>query len=268
MGRQIRAVTIKDGNDMEGGLKRILILGGTAEANGLVRALADLPAPRPHVVLSLAGRTRDPILPKAAELRVGGFGGVEGLVAYCLEQRIDRLVDATHPFASQMAANAAMAARRAALVAIKLLRPPWEPRPGDRWRGFEDETAAIGALPLRARPFLALGRQHLSPLALRPDLRPVVRMIEPLADRIHPAAEVVLARPSKTPEEEAALFQRHGITHLVCRNAGGLASYPKIEAARRLALPVMMIVRPLAPEGMEIAPSPEAILKRLLPALA
>ncbi|SMC40037.1 precorrin-6A reductase [Fulvimarina manganoxydans] len=236
-----------DGEDGRDAPKRVLLLGGTAEANALAKALGDLPASQVRVCLSLAGRTRQPSCPPGIELRIGGFGGVDGLLAHLIEQRIDHLIDATHPFAKQMAAHAAAAASRAEIPLLKLLRQAWAPMPGDQWTLVEDETAAISALPFAARPFVALGRQHLSPLALRPDLRPVLRMIEPLETRVHPKAEVILAGPSKTPGEEAVVFRRLGITHLICRNAGGLASYPKVEAARQLGLPVMMISRPPAP---------------------
>ena len=239
----------------------VLVLGGTAEANALVEALLRH-RPDWRVVLSLAGRTRAPRTPAGCEIRIGGFGGADGLARYLGEEAVTRLVDATHPFAAGMSRNAEAAASIAKVERIALVRPPWEPQPGDRWTGVDCLGAARDALPPGARPFLALGRQHLAPFRHRSDLSPVVRMIEPPDPALPFPAELVLGRPSASEADEAALFERFSITHLVCRNSGGGASYAKLAAARALALPVVMIDRPPQP-APPVAASVEAVLALL-----
>ena len=239
----------------------ILVLGGTAEANALVRRLTAF-EPRSRVILSLAGRTAKPTVPQGCDVRIGGFGGVAGLATFLTEENAGVLIDATHPFAAGMSRNAAEAACLAGVPRIALVRQPWTTIEGDRWIEVACLAAARDALPDDARPFLALGHQHLSPFRLRSDLEPVVRMIDPPSTPLPFVAQIVLGRPSANPVEEAALFETRGITHLVCRNSGGAASYAKIEAARRLGLPVIMIERPpLPPEPL--ASNVEAVIEWL-----
>lgn len=226
----------------------ILVLGGTAEANALVVALRQ-PWPERRIILSLAGRTRTPELPDDAEIRIGGFGGAEGLAAFLAAECVSLVLDATHPFATGMACNAARAADLAGIRRLKLLRPAWTPFAGDRWTTVTCLAEACRALRAGARPFLALGRQHLSPFTRRSDIRPLARMIEPPEPVLPTGWTLVLSRPSTNSRAEAELMREHGITHLVTRNAGGAASYAKVEAARALGLPVIMIARPPAPEG-------------------
>lgn len=221
----------------------ILLLGGTSDANELAEALAERFGPH-AVILSLAGRTQTPRLPANIEIHVGGFGGAAGLAAFLSERRVTLLIDATHPFAAGIARNAAKAADQAQVRRIKLTRPPWIAKAGDAWQTVSCLAEARDALPGNARPFLALGRQHLSPFMKRQDLLPLARMIEPPDPALPAHWTVVLARPSFEWRDEAALMERHGCTHLVSRNSGGTASYAKIEAARRLQLPVIMIDRP------------------------
>lgn len=224
----------------------ILVLGGTAEANALVGRLAALKARR-NVILSLAGRTTAPMLPSDCTVRIGGFGGAAGLATFCIEANIVVLVDATHPFAAGISRNAAEASRISRIPRIALVRPAWEPVKDDRWFRVDGLAAARDALPHGARPFLALGRQHIAPFLLRTDLRAVVRMIDPPEPPLPFAADLVLAKPAADPNEEAKLFKARGISHLVCRNSGGAASYAKIAAARTLGLPVILIDRLPAP---------------------
>ena len=224
----------------------VLVLGGTAEANALVRRLTALETP-PKIILSLAGRTAAPMLPDDCTVRIGGFGGASGLATFCTEEYVAALVDATHPFATGISRNAAEATRISRIPSIALVRPPWEAIKGDRWVPVACLAAARNALPHGARPFLALGRQHLAPFRLRTDLRPVVRMIDPPEPSLPFAADLILAKPAADPTEEAALFEAQGITHLVCRNSGGASSYAKIAAARTLGLPVILIDRPPLP---------------------
>ncbi|MER0239754.1 cobalt-precorrin-6A reductase [Fulvimarina sp. MAC8] len=223
---------------------RVLILGGTSEANTLASQLVTQ-APHLDIILSLAGRTRDPELPDVVAVRSGGFGGAEGLATYLKAERITVLIDATHPFARQIAENAVNAAHMADVPHAKLLRPPWKQKTGDQWLIVADEMEAASALPSGSHPFIALGRQHLSPFAGRYDLKPVLRMIEPPDLPLDIPAEIIRGRPGASAKAEANLFRAHRITHLVCRNSGGERSYAKIEAAKTLGIPVVMIVRPV-----------------------
>lgn len=217
----------------------ILVIGGTAEAS---RLAARLVASGRRVVSSLAGRTKDPLLPEG-EVRIGGFGGVDGLADYLRREHVVLVIDATHPFAMQISANAGAAAAVVGLPLVRLERPAWTARTGDRWIPVETLEEAVSAIPAGARALLALGRQHIAPFAQRDDVHFVVRMIDPpemplgLTDH-----ELVLAKPGSVAEEIAFLKEKR-LTCIVCRNSGGAASYAKIDAARDLGLPVILIER-------------------------
>jgi precorrin-6A/cobalt-precorrin-6A reductase len=200
------------------------------------------------------------VLPEGVETRIGGFGGVDGLAGFLKSQGVTHLLDATHPYAVGMSRNAALAARRVARPHAVFLRPAWERVDGDLWREVDCLRAARDALPRGARPFLALGSQHVAPFRHRPDLSPVLRQIDAPAEPLPFAARLVLGRPGTDPAEEAALFQAERVTHLVCRNSGGGRGYAKIAAARALGLPVILIRRPPEPDG--------PILRRLEDAMA
>ncbi|WP_152047759.1 cobalt-precorrin-6A reductase [Aureimonas psammosilenae] len=223
----------------------VLVLGGTAEASILVQRIAAA-FPRWRVILSLAGRTLAPVLPGGGEVRIGGFGGREGLAAFIRLEGVTHLVDATHPFAAGISRNAAEAAATTGVRRIALLRPAWEEQPGERWIKVDCLAAAAESLPPGARTFLALGRQHLSPFARRNDVSFTVRMVDPPTEPLPFPAELVLGKPGPAEAEEE-LFRALAVTHLVSRNSGGAASYAKIEAARRLGLAVVMIERAAAP---------------------
>jgi precorrin-6A/cobalt-precorrin-6A reductase len=228
---------------------RILILGGTTEAAALAeRLVAD---GRSDVVSSLVGATRRRRR-LAGELRVGGFGGAGGLAAYLTAAEIGRVVDATHPFAATISAHAAMACARSGLPLLRLQRPAWRPRPGDRWIEVRDATAAAAALPgLADRVFLTIGGKEIAAFAGRPETWFLVRLIEaPAAPPPLPAHQLLLARGPFEVAEEGALLRRHAIGALVAKNSGGSATYAKIAAAREAALPVVMIARPGSPEGV------------------
>ncbi|SIQ94658.1 precorrin-6A reductase [Rhizobium sp. RU33A] len=220
--------------------QKILILGGTADARILAEELL---AQGHDVTTSLAGRTVDPILPAGA-VRIGGFGGAEGLAVYLKTESFDRMIDATHPFARRISENAIKAAAISGVSLEQRLRPRWQKQPGDRWRSVATLEAAAEALPSGATVFLALGRQYLDAFVGRDDCRFVIRMVDapemPLAFADY---SLLLGKPASDPDREADLFTAHGVTHLVCRNSGGPAGYAKIIAARRLALPVVMLER-------------------------
>ena len=224
--------------------ERILILGGTREAAELA---ATLVADGHTVTTSLAGRTREP-KPVAGAIRIGGFGGAAGLAAYLAQHGIDRLIDATHPFAGRISANARIAAGQAGVPLDIRLRLEWERRPGDDWRIVNGLTQAMERIPENAIALLALGSQYIAPFAARRDVTFVVRMVDPpVAPLPLPHHRLLVGRPSPAAVEEKEMLENEGIDTIVCRNSGGPGAYAKIEAARMLRLPVIMIARP-APE--------------------
>lgn len=224
----------------------VLILGGTAEA----RRLAEQGTVAGYrMITSLAGRTAAPG-PLPGEVRTGGFGGPAGLAAYLRQMGIAVLVDATHPYAARMGANAAAAARAAGVPLLRLDRPAWDPGPGDRWHAFPDRESLMQALPTLGRHALVtLGGADLTALPLARGIRITLRAIDPpdpLPD--HPDLTLLLARGPFTQAAERALMTERGIDLLVSRNAGGTATRAKIDAARALGLPVAMLERPPRPE--------------------
>lgn len=229
-----------------GGRLRVLILGGTTEASALMRALAA--DPRFHPILSLAGRTIAPVLPEG-DHRIGGFGGVDGLVGYLQQAAIDLLIDATHPFAARMTAHAAAAVRCQPIPLLRIERAPWQPVPGDRWIEVATMTAAAEALgPPRRRVLLTIGQQELAPFRAAPWHDYVIRCVDPPAASLTPPGAVVItARGPFEAEGERALLQSLGIERLVTKNSGGIATAAKLTAARALGIPVIMVRRPAVP---------------------
>jgi precorrin-6A/cobalt-precorrin-6A reductase len=222
---------------------RALVLGGSSEARALAtRIAAD---PRLEGVISLAGRTSAP-LAHDLPTRVGGFGGVEGLSRYLLEERITHVVDATHPFAARISANARAACAAAGVPLLVLTRPRWVPAQGDRWVEVADNAAAVcalGAAPRRV--FLAIGRQGVADFRLAPQHDYLLRVIEPpQTDDLPPSCEVIFGRGPFAIEDEVALMHDSRIEIVVTKNSGGALAYAKIEAARTLGLSVVMIARP------------------------
>ena len=222
-------------------MTRLLILGGTGEASALARHLADRPGF--EIVSSLAGRVAAPVLPPGA-VRIGGFGGVEGLAAYLTQERIDAVVDATHPFAARMSANAAEACRRAGVPLLAFVRPAWAAEPGDRWHPVADMAAA--AARCRGRVFLTVGRQELAPFA-GSDACFLIRSIDAPDGPLPAAHELLLKRGPFSLADEIDLLRDYRIDLIVSKNSGGPATYAKIEAARVLGLPVVLVARPARP---------------------
>ena len=247
--------------------KRILILGGTTEARELAAALAR--RPDIAVTVSLAGRTAQ-VVEQGAPTRIGGFGGAPGLAAHLRAERIDGLVDATHPYAAEMSANAARAARETGTPFLALRRPPWRRQAGDDWTevaGEVEAVAALGSAPRRV--FLALGRKELAPFAMAPQHAYLIRSVDPVEPPLAvPHAAYVLGRGPFTEAGDRALIEAHRIGVVVARNSGGSAAYGKIAAARALRLPVVLIARPPLPEVAAIAGSVEEALAWLDHALA
>ena len=224
-------------------LRRILLLGGTGDSRELAERLAG--RDDVEVVSSLAGRTEQPAsLPGG--LRVGGFGGVAALANYLRDEGIDLVIDATHPYAARISANAAAACRESGTPRLHLARPPWREEAGDRWIRVADAEAAAKALPGHAeRVFLAVGRGELDAFAGLPGIWFLVRTVDAPREKLPlENYEVVLGRGPFEQNGERALFALHGIQALVTKNSGGEATYAKIAVARELGLPVVMIERP------------------------
>ena len=235
---------------------RILVLAGTAEARQLCARLArisDL-----EVVASIAGIVEFGVK-YPVPTRVGGFGGADGLAQYVRENSVDLIVDATHPFAEQISANASRAAAATKTPYVRLDRPGWEMSEGDEWVEADSLEELLGLLPSRVTAFAPLGSgvfqtHNLAAIASRPDVQFVLRAIlgpsGPLPSNI---VEVILQRPPFTLKSEMETLRQIGSDCLVCKNSGGAAGMPKIEAARKLGLPVFMLARPhtrpLPPKG-------------------
>ena len=237
---------------------RVLILGGTTEASALARLLAG--DARFEATLSLAGRTSAPS-PQPIATRVGGFGGAEGLARFLSEQQIDSMIDATHPYAARISANAVAACHKAGVPLASLVRPAWAPQPGDAWQNVPTAVAAalaLGKTPRRV--FLSLGRQELHCFAAFSQHHYIARLIEAPQQTALPHGLVLLQQrgPFDT-NAELRLLRERKIDVIVSRNSGGSATYPKIEAARALRLPVIMIGRRAKPVGHVVMSAEAAV---------
>ncbi|KOV25483.1 cobalt-precorrin-6A reductase [Streptomyces heliomycini] len=239
----------------------VLVLGGTTEARALAGELSARPGTR--VTTSLAGRVRRPGA-VAGELRVGGFGGARGLADWLREQRVDAVVDATHPFARAITANAARAAGATGLPLVVLRRPGWRPGPRDDWHPVPSLDAAADLLPrLGHRVLLTTGRLGLAAFAHLTDLRFVVRSVEPPEPPVPPHTHVLLARGPFTVADETALLREHRVDVLVTKDSGGTATAAKLTAARDLGLPVVVVRRPPLPDGVTAVEDVPTALRRL-----
>lgn len=239
---------------MEHARCRVLVLGGTGEGREIAGALAS--SADVEVVTSLAGRVRDPRWPEG-EVRVGGFGGAEGLAEWLHGNRIRALLDATHPFAARITENAHRAARSCSIPFAICRRPSWSQHRQDRWVGARDlEHAAELVSTLGERPFLTIGRQGVSAFAGVRSARFLIRSIDPPSGAMPPHAELILARGPFDVESEIELMRSHGVDVLVTKSSGGDQTYAKIVAARRLGVPVIVVNRPDAPRGVETFGSP------------
>lgn len=202
-------------------------------------------------VFSYAGRTEAPITQPLPQ-RIGGFGGVTGLVDYLRAEAITHVIDATHPFAAQMSTHAVAACAVAQVPLIALERQPWAPQMGDDWIQVADMQEAVGVLPENpARVFLAIGRLQLEVFAVKPQHHYLLRLVDPPQDLPFPA-EVVISRGPFAYAEDLALLQSHGIQILVSKNAGGVGARAKLEAARSLGLRVILINRPQVPPRLTV----------------
>jgi precorrin-6A/cobalt-precorrin-6A reductase len=227
----------------------ILILGGTSEARELSARLDARGVP---VITSLAGRVSNPRLP-AGQVRIGGFGGPDALARWLGEHRVAAVVDATHPFAERISASALRACARAGVPLLRLERPGWRERPGDRWTWAPDLDAAAAALPGHGeRAFLTTGRQGLAAFAGLAGTWCLIRTVEPPDPPLPPLHELLLDRGPYTLEGELALIDRHRIDVLVTKDSGGSHTEAKLDAARARGLAVIVVARPPRPAGASV----------------
>ncbi|WP_414526501.1 cobalt-precorrin-6A reductase [Nodularia chucula] len=230
---------------------RVLILGGTGEAAELAAKVANIQGI--EVISSLAGRTREPSIP-LGDFRVGGFGGVAGLAEYLHQMNINLLIDATHPFATQMALNGADAAIRVNIPRLKLMRPPWKAVNGDRWLEVDNIKSAASVLENQSkRVFLTIGRQEIGTFAHLNQIWFLMRMIDPPEQNaLVPPGVFLCDRGPFLLENEREILIQHRIDTIVSKNSGGVATYAKIIAARELKLQVVMVKRPPVPPGEQV----------------
>jgi precorrin-6A/cobalt-precorrin-6A reductase len=232
-------------------MAKLLILGGTTEARQLAERLAQRAGL--DVMLSLAGRTASPVA-HSVPIRVGGFGGAEGLAHHLTAERVDALIDATHPYANIISENAAAAARKAAVPFVALRRPPWSAVAGDRWIEVSDARGAVDAIGKERRNvFVAIGRNELAPFANAPQNRYLIRSVDPVEPPLPlPHVTCITARGPFSEGDDRALMTKHKIEVVISKNSGGSAAYGKIAAARVLGIEVIMLRRPPAPDAPSV----------------
>jgi precorrin-6A/cobalt-precorrin-6A reductase len=240
------------------GMAKVLILGGTTEARRLAERLAQRSGL--EVTLSLAGRTALPVA-HAVPIRVGGFGGAAGLVDHLAAERIDALIDATHPYANVISQNAAAAARKGGVPFVALRRLPWIAVAGDRWIEVSDARAAVEAIGHEGcNVFVTIGRNELAPFANAPQHRYLIRSV----DRVEPPLPLpyvtyITARGPFSEADDRALMTEHKIKVVISKNSGGSAAYGKIAAARALGIEVIMLRRPPAPDASSVNTVEDAV---------
>ena len=230
--------------------RHLLILGGTGEAVALAGAVLARFGESIAVTTALAGRTRHPG-PIPGNVRIGGFGGPDGLAEFIIDDAVDRLIDATHPFAAAISRSARIAAERTGVPRLVLRRPPWPRHPLDRWIEVDSVEAAatlVGRIGRRA--WLTVGTSAVPAFSRATATRFLVRLIDPpRAPLPLRQYEVVLGRGPFGVAEELRLLQHHRIDVLVCKASGGAATEAKLVAARELGLPVIIVRRPPAEPG-------------------
>jgi precorrin-6A/cobalt-precorrin-6A reductase len=232
-------------------MAKVLILGGTTEARQLAARLARRAGL--DVTLSLAGRTASPVA-HPVPIRVGGFGGAEGLAAYLAAECVDALIDATHPYAHIISENAVTAARKAFVAFVALRRPPWGAVAGDRWVEVDDVHVAVDAIGQEDRDvFVTIGRNELAPFASAPQHRYLIRSVDPVDPPLRlPHVTYITARGPFSEANDSALMTQHKIEVVISKNSGGAAAYGKIAAARALGVEVIMLRRPPAPDAPNV----------------
>ncbi len=238
----------------------ILILGGTAEARTLATELSRREVP---YVSSLAGRVSRPVLP-VGPVRIGGFGGVDGLVRYLAEQQISTVVDATHPFAAQISARAAEASRRYGCPLWRLERPSWAEHPAaGSWVWVADPASVLTAADPYERPFLTTGRQGLADFLPWRDRDVLVRVVDPPEFALPPRWGLITARGPYDRAREKTIMVEHRADVLITKDSGGTHTVGKLDAAAELGVPVVIIRRPPLPPGVPVVADVAAVLTAL-----
>jgi len=238
---------------------QVLVLGGTGEARRLAAALV---AEGVDVLSSLAGRVAEPVLPEGP-VRVGGFGGAEGLGRWLAEHLPRAVVDATHPFAARITASAATAAARHGVPLLRLQRPGWSPQPGDTWRFVDSSTEAAAAVAGFGSVFLTTGRQGIGAFAHLSG-RVLVRSVDPPEEPLPAGATLLLGRGPFHVADELALLREHAVDVVVTKDSGGGMTDAKLTAARELGIPVVLVRRPPLPDGVDVAATVEEAVAWLL----
>lgn len=235
---------------------RALILGGTLDAGLLAAEIARAGI---DAIYSYGGRTRAPA-GQPLPTRIGGFGGPSGLAGYIRTEGITHVIDATHPFAAEMRRNAVAACNETATPLIALERAPWRRTAGDNWIEVADIAAAVAALPGKpARVFLAIGRQHIAPFVAGPQHTYTLRFVDPPEAPLPFDADVIVSRGPFTLGGELEMLRGRSIQWIVARNSGGDGARAKLDAARMLGLPVIMIARPELPERARVESAAEVL---------
>lgn len=238
------------------GRRRVLILGGTAEARELASALDRAGF---AVVSSLAGRVAAPRLP-VGEVRIGGFGGPDGLAGWLAQHDVAAVVDATHPFAERISASAATACAATGVPHLRIERPTWSERPGDRWHRVDSLPDAARLVPrIGRRVLLAIGRQGVSVFAEVAACWFLVRCIESPEPPLPTQHQLLLDRGPFTLEGELALLEHHEIDVIVTKESGGASTEAKLEAARVRGLPVVIVRRPPRPDLTSVPDVAQAV---------
>lgn len=236
-------------------MTHVLILGGTAEARALASALV---ADGVRVTSTLAGRVARPLLPEG-EVRIGGFGGPDGLATWLTEHRAGAVVDATHPFAERITASAAQACPRAGVPLLRLERPGWSQGPGDQWHWVDDLAGAASVLPgLGARAFLTTGRQGLAAFADVDDVWFLIRCVDPPDPPLPARHELLLDRGPYTLDGELRLIDTYNLDVVVTKDSGGSLTRAKLDAARERGLPAVVVRRAARPALPTVATVDEA----------
>jgi precorrin-6A/cobalt-precorrin-6A reductase len=261
--QKLRDITLTGGEELsdkaQHARSRVLILGGTGEGVQLAERLSE--RVDMTVISSLAGRVSEPKLPKGL-VRVGGFGGLDAFASYLAEEKINVIIDATHPFATRISQNAEVACRRLELPLIALIRPPWRRIDGDRWYEVADFQSAAKFVDVKmGRVFLSIGRQELGSFCECNDTWFLIRAIEQPMGCLPPHHRVLLQRGPFEFQDELQLLRDHSIDYVISKNSGGLATYTKIEAARSLGIPVVMVNRPFKHTVQAVETVDDAIAK-------
>lgn len=235
----------------------LLILGGTTEATALAHVLHGAGV---DATFSYAGRVARPKR-QPLPTRIGGFGGVDGLANYIIEHGITHVVDATHPFAAKMSTNAVAASAQTKANLMALTRPKWVAQAGDDWRHVPDIAGAVAALSGPAQNvMLAIGRMHLDDFAPCPHHQYLLRLVDAPVGKVPlPNRSIIVDQGPFSVEDDIALMRDYGINLVVAKNAGGSGARAKIDAARSLNIPILMIERPHIPTRPEVGTAQEVL---------